>query len=83
MFNPRKNQEGYWIANHVVEQLKTKAIPIFNALFPNCIAVFAFDNSSNHGAYSDDALIANRMLLNDGGGKLKNLLYAFNCFWSK
>ena len=64
---PGKNQEGYWTMNHLLEQLKLKAIPIFEALFPTCIAIFAFDNSSNHAAFLPDALLANKMNLFPGG----------------
>ncbi len=64
---PGKNQEGYWTMNHLLEQVKSKAIPIFEALFPNCIAIFAFDNSSNHAAFLPDALIASKMNLFPGG----------------
>jgi hypothetical protein len=31
------------------------------------VAVFAFDNSSNHAAFRKDALVASRMNLNPGG----------------
>jgi len=55
---PVMNQEGYWTAQHLLDQIEYKAIPIFEALYPECIAVFAFDNSSNHAAFSKDALIA-------------------------
>jgi len=41
-------------------------IPIFETLYPNCVAVFAFDNSNNYAAFSKDALIANRMNLGPG-----------------
>ena len=51
--------------------MKTKAIPIFEAIFPNCIALFAFDNSSNHAAYRSDALVASRMNLKPRGKQLK------------
>lgn len=44
-----------------------KAIPIFETLHPDCTAVFAFDNSSNHSAFASDPLIAKRMNLNPGG----------------
>ncbi|PKB92174.1 hypothetical protein RhiirA5_247938, partial [Rhizophagus irregularis] len=57
---PGINQEGYWTAKHLLEQIECKAIPIFEALYPDCIAVFAFDNSSNHAAFSKDALVASR-----------------------
>ncbi|CAB4433982.1 unnamed protein product [Rhizophagus irregularis] len=58
---PSKNQEGYWTMNHLLEQVKSKAIPIFEALFPTYIAVFAFDNSSNYAAFLPDALIVSKM----------------------
>ena len=48
-----------------------KAIPIFETLFPNCIALFAFDNSSNHVAYRSDALVASRMNLKPEGKQPK------------
>ncbi|GES96660.1 hypothetical protein RCL_jg14675.t1 [Rhizophagus clarus] len=57
----------YWIAEHLLKQIEYKAIPIFEVLYPDCVAVFAFDNSSNHAAFSKDALVANRMNLNPGG----------------
>ncbi len=56
-----KNDEGYWTTKCLIEQIEYKAIPIFEALFPNCIRVFAFDNSSNHSAFALDALVAKRM----------------------
>ncbi|CAG8770341.1 14203_t:CDS:2, partial [Rhizophagus irregularis] len=64
---PGINQKGYWTAKHLLEQIECKAIPIFEALYPDCIAVFAFDNISNHTAFSKDALVASRMNLNPGG----------------
>ncbi|UZO14801.1 uncharacterized protein OCT59_006245 [Rhizophagus irregularis] len=67
---PGKNQEGYWTMNHLLEQVKSKAIPIFEALFPTCIAVFAFDNSSNHAAFLPDALVASKMNHFPGGKQL-------------
>ena len=64
---PGVNQDGYWTADHLIEQIKNKVIPIFETLYPDCVAVFAFDNNSNHAAFSKDALIANRMNLGPGG----------------
>ncbi|CAG8728882.1 23870_t:CDS:2 [Cetraspora pellucida] len=61
---PRKTQEGFWIVDNLLEQIRNKAIPIFEAKFFNAMAVFAFDNSTNHEAYTEDALIAARMNLN-------------------
>src|SRR6266498_46436 len=62
-----KDREGYWTAENVLNQIKTKAIPIFEILYPNCIGVFAFDNSSNHAIFAKDALVAKQMNLNPGG----------------
>ena len=64
---PGKDREGYWTSEHLIEQVKTKSIPIFETLFPNCIGLFAFDNSSNHAAFLPDALVANKMNLFLGG----------------
>ena len=68
---PGKNQEGYWTVQHLIEQVEYKAIPIFEALFSNCTAVFAFDNSSNHAAFKSDALVTSKMNLKSGGKQLK------------
>ncbi|CAB4474930.1 unnamed protein product [Rhizophagus irregularis] len=52
-----KNEEEWcWIAKHLFEQVKNNAIPIFEIMHSNAIAVFAFDNSTNHGAMADNAL---------------------------
>src|SRR6185369_8147964 len=61
-----KNQEGYWTIEHLLAQIENKAIPIFKAKFPNAIAIFAFDNSTNHAAYAKNALVAARMNLEPG-----------------
>jgi len=42
------------------------AIPIFKVYFPECQALFAFDNALNHSAFSPDALIAKHINLNPG-----------------
>ena len=63
---PGKNQEGYQTFEHLLEQIKPKAIPIFEAKFSNATAVFTFDNSTNHAAYAKDALVVTRMNLSPG-----------------
>ncbi|RGB33146.1 hypothetical protein C1646_625493, partial [Rhizophagus diaphanus] len=63
---PGKDHKGYW-SEHLINQIKTKAILIFETLFPNCIGLFAFDNSSNHAAFKPDAFVANKMNLKPGG----------------
>ena len=67
IITPGKNDDGWWKAENLVHQFKTKAIPMFDRLHPNCAAVFLFDNSTNHGAFADDALNVNNMNLNSGG----------------
>src|SRR2546423_15608979 len=61
----KKNQEGYWTMNHLLEQLKLKAIPIFEVIFLTCI-----DNNSNHAAFLSYALLANKMNLFSGEKQL-------------
>ncbi|GES93332.1 hypothetical protein RCL_jg21131.t1 [Rhizophagus clarus] len=74
---PGKDREGFWTSEHLIDQVKTKTIPIFETLFPNCIALFAFDNSSNHAAFKSDALVASRMNLKPGGKqpKMRNTIF--------
>jgi hypothetical protein len=76
---PGKDRDGYWTSENLVEQVKTKAIPIFEAIFPNCIALFAFDNSFNHAAYSSDALVTSRMNLKPEEKQLK----IKDSFWTR
>ncbi|RIB05318.1 hypothetical protein C2G38_2219929 [Gigaspora rosea] len=58
---PGKNKESYWTVEHLLKQIKENAITIFEAKFPGATAVFAFDNSMNHAAFANDALMAQRM----------------------
>ena len=43
------------------------AMPIFKYAFPNCQALFAFDNASNHCCFTPDALVASSVNLYPGG----------------
>lgn len=70
IIEPGKNKDGWWTAAHVAEQLEKRAIPIFERTHPECKAIFLFDNSTNHNAFAPDALIAEKMNLNDGGKAL-------------
>ncbi|CAB4487040.1 unnamed protein product [Rhizophagus irregularis] len=53
------------------------AILIFEKTHPSAIAVFAFDNSSSHGKYADNALNANHINLNlsEKQAKLRNIIF--------
>ena len=65
LFKAGTDREGWWTSENMVKQLEEDAIPLFELLHPGCVAVFLFDNSSNHGAYAKDALVASRMTLNE------------------
>lgn len=65
VFKAGTGRDGWWTIKDMIQQLKEDAIPLFDQLHPNCTAVFLFDNSSNHSAYADDALVATRMTLNE------------------
>jgi hypothetical protein len=60
-------KDNYWTGDKMVEHAVRVALPIFRYAFPNCQALFAFDNASNHCSFSEDALVAKRMNLNPGG----------------
>ena len=64
---PGKNEEGWWTSEHLIDQVVNYAIPIFKQLYPNAIGVFAFDNSTNHGAMAKDGLNAFKMNMNPEG----------------
>lgn len=44
---------------------------IFDYLYPNCVDVFFFDQSSTYNAFGDDALVAKRMNVGPGGKNSK------------
>ncbi|KAI9250457.1 hypothetical protein BDA99DRAFT_487712 [Phascolomyces articulosus] len=73
-FKAGKNKEGWWTNEDMLKQLEA-AIVIFKIIHPKCIGVFAFDQSSNHSAYPNDALVASRMTLHDK--KEPELVYPF------
>lgn len=64
---PGKSREGYWTGKDVVMQVMHLAIKLFEITHPGCEGVFVFDNSSCHGLYADDALVARRLNAFPGG----------------
>ena len=60
-------KDKYWQGDDMVDHTLKVAIPIFNAAFPGCQAVFLFDNASNHSSYAADALRVDNMNLHPGG----------------
>jgi len=56
-----------WTGDRLLDQVIQKAIPAFEAQFPGCKALFAFDNSRNHCKFVTDALRVSEMNLEPGG----------------
>lgn len=65
--HPGENRDGWWTNKDIIQQVIERAIPIFERIHPGKIAVFLFDNSSNHCAFAQDALLCSRMNLYSGG----------------
>ncbi len=65
--HPGSNRDGWWTNQDLIKQVADRAIPIFEKTHPGKVALFMFDNSSNHNAYANDALVVSRMNLKDGG----------------
>ena len=61
------NGDPYWDCEQLIEQVKTKAIPIFEEAHPGCQALFIFDQSSAHAVLPPDALKAFDMNKYNGG----------------
>lgn len=64
IFYPGAQYQGYWKCEHMLAQLRDEVIPLFKSLHPDMVGVFIFDQSNNHKAFSDTALIANNMNMN-------------------
>jgi hypothetical protein len=60
-------KDNYWNGEKMVWHTVQIAIPIFQYAFPDCQALFAFDNASNHCCFAPDALIASNINLHPGG----------------
>lgn len=60
------NKQGHWTHDRLKQQV-LHAIDIFERKHPGHQAVFVFDNASTHVAKEEDALVAKRMNVNDGG----------------
>lgn len=57
----------WWKCENLIKQVIDHAIPIFEATYPECQAVFFFDNATGHSAYALDALRASVMNLSPAG----------------
>ena len=67
---PKCGGDTWWTGDRLLDQMINKAIPAFEAQFPGCKALFAFDNSRNHLNFADNALRVSEMNLEPGGTKM-------------
>ncbi|KAI8987110.1 hypothetical protein BDB01DRAFT_904728 [Pilobolus umbonatus] len=65
LFEAGASRQGYWKSADMIKQLVEDAIPLFELLHEGCVAVFIFIQNSNHQAYASNALLAQRMSLNE------------------
>ena len=65
----------WWTGDKLLDQVVNKAIPAFEAQFPGCKALFAFDNARNHLKFAEDALRVSEMNL-EPGGKTAKLMHS-------
>lgn len=72
----RAGGDRWWDMEQLINQVKTRTLPIFNALHPNLQGFFVFDCSSAHEAFGPNALRMNNMNLGSGG-KQNNLRDTF------
>lgn len=64
-------KDNYWTGDKMVDHTILVAEPIFRYAFPNCQALFAFDNASNHCYFAKDILVAEKMNRNPGSTQPK------------
>ena len=67
IFEFGKNNQGFWTRADLLKQVKNKALPIAQALYPGYSLFFLFDNSTSHSVYGQDALQAKNMGKGPGG----------------
>lgn len=60
-------EEGYWEGDHLLRQVKERALPIAMSLYPGYQFLFLFDNATSHAVYSEDALRVRKMNKGIGG----------------
>lgn len=70
---PGTKVDPWWDCMQLIDQVKSRAIPIFEYLFPDAQGVFIFDCSSAHESYGPTALRVSNMNLTPAGKKPKFL----------
>ena len=61
----------WWDGVKLLDQVLTKAIPVFEEEFPGCQGLFMFGNATSHMKYAEDALRVTKRNLEDGGKNAK------------
>ena len=64
----------WWDTAQLLEQMRTKAIPIFEKAYPGSQALFIFDQSLAHTSLGPDALHAFNMNKSDGGKQCNTII---------
>jgi hypothetical protein len=64
---PGSNRDAWWDCEQLIEQVKKKAILVFEEAHLGCQALFIFDQLSAHAALPPDALKAFEMNKSNGG----------------
>jgi hypothetical protein len=64
---PGSKGDPWWNMEQICDQIAKKAIPIFEALHPDCQGVFVFDCSSAHKSFGPSALQVQNINLSSGG----------------
>lgn len=64
------HQDGYWTCERMCTQLWAIIAHAELTSAPHRQGVFIFDNSTGHGAYDDDALLAHKINMSPGGEKI-------------
>ena len=67
IFEFGKNNQEYWTGADLLKQVKEKALPIAQALYPGYSLLFLFDNATSHSVYKSDALQVKNMEKGPGG----------------
>lgn len=71
------NKDNYWDGNKITDQKVNLTTQFFSYAFPDCQALFIFDNATNHACYAKNVLLAKKMNLGMSG-KQPRMRHRFN-----
>lgn len=60
-------KDNYWDGDKIIDHTIEVALMIFKQAFPDCQALYAFDNASNHCSFAHDAPLASKMNFGPAG----------------